>query len=66
MHEDPELPDVYTVQSRIAKHAGDLDAAAAAACKAESLDLADRWALVGGILFTWTCDCHPLYICCRS
>lgn len=42
VHEDPELPDVYTVQSRIAKHAGDLEAAVAAACKAESLDLADR------------------------
>ena len=44
IEEAPDLPDVYTVQSRIAKHAGDLEAAVAAACRAESLDLADRWA----------------------
>ncbi|CAL8463644.1 g3178 [Coccomyxa elongata] len=43
IEEAPDLPDVYTVQSRIAKHAGDLEAAVAAACKAESLDLADRY-----------------------
>ncbi len=42
IQEDPDLPDVYSVQSRILKHAGDLNAAVAAACKAESLDLADR------------------------
>jgi len=47
LDEEPTLPDVYTVQSRIAKHAGDLEAAVAAACKAESLDLADRWAPAG-------------------
>lgn len=45
--EEPTLPDLYTVQGRIAKHAGDLEAAVAAACKAESLDLADRWAPIG-------------------
>ena len=44
----PTLPELYTVQSRILKHAGDPQGAAAAACKAESMDLADR------------CDCHAL------
>lgn len=40
----PTLPELYTVQSRILKHAGDPQGAAAAACKAESMDLADRCA----------------------
>ncbi len=38
----PTLPELYTVQSRILKHAGDPQGAAEAACKAESMDLADR------------------------
>lgn len=37
-----DVPEVYSVQSRVLKHAGDPEGAAAAACKAESLDLADR------------------------
>ncbi len=40
----PTLPELYTVQSRILKHAGDPQGAAEAACKAESMDLADRCA----------------------
>lgn len=40
----PTLPELYTVQSRILKHAGDPDGAAKAACRAESMDLSDRCA----------------------
>ena len=38
----PTLPELYTVQSRILKHAGDPQGAAVVACKAEIMDLADR------------------------
>lgn len=38
----PELLELYTLQCKIAKHAGDLEGAAAAADKARSMDLADR------------------------
>lgn len=36
--------ELYGVKSKVLKHAGDLQGAAAAAIKAQSLDLADRWA----------------------
>jgi peptide alpha-N-acetyltransferase len=38
----PTLPELYSVQARVLKHAGDPQGAAAAAVKAQSLDLADR------------------------
>ena len=38
----PKLPELYSVQARVLKHAGDPAGAAAAAVKAQSLDLADR------------------------
>lgn len=40
----PTLPELYAVQGRILKHAGDPEGAAAVACRAESMDLADRCA----------------------
>ena len=40
----PTLLELYTVQCRILKHAGDPEGAAAAADKARSMDLADRYA----------------------
>ena len=40
----PSLLELYTVQCRILKHAGDPEGAAAAADKARSMDLADRYA----------------------
>lgn len=43
--EQAEEIEVLRVRSRILKHAGDLDGAAAAAVRAQSLDLADRRAL---------------------
>ncbi|KAL3138957.1 hypothetical protein ABBQ32_005768 [Trebouxia sp. C0010 RCD-2024] len=39
----PSLLELYTVQCRILKHAGDPEGAAAAADKARSMDLADRF-----------------------
>ncbi|CAK0738600.1 hypothetical protein CVIRNUC_001066 [Coccomyxa viridis] len=39
----PTLPELYAVQGRILKHAGDPEGAAAVACRAESMDLADRY-----------------------
>lgn len=39
----PELLELYTLQCKILKHAGDLEGAAAAADKARSMDLADRY-----------------------
>lgn len=38
----PTLPELYSCQARVLKHAGDPQGAAAAAVKAQSLDLADR------------------------
>lgn len=38
----PTLLELYTVQCKILKHAGDAEGAAAAADKARSMDLADR------------------------
>ena len=38
----PTLLELYTVQCKILKHAGDPEGAAAAADKARSMDLADR------------------------
>lgn len=38
----PTVPEVYTVKSRILKHAGDVEGAAASAVRAQGLDLADR------------------------
>ena len=38
----PTLLELYTVQCKIMKHAGDPEGAAAAADKARSMDLADR------------------------
>ena len=46
----PTLPELYAVQGRILKHAGDLEGAAAVACRAESMDLADRCAHVSACL----------------
>lgn len=43
----PSLPELYTVQARILKHAGDPEGAAIGASKAESMDLADRSAPTG-------------------
>ena len=40
----PTLPEAYSVQARLLKHAGDPQGAAVAAVRAQSLDLADRWA----------------------
>ena len=37
--------EVYSTKSRVLKHAGDLEGAAAATYKAQSLDGADRWLL---------------------
>ena len=42
IHHSPTLLELYTVQCRILKHAGDPEGAAAAADKARSMDLADR------------------------
>ena len=42
IQKDASLTELYSLKSRILKHAGDLDGAAAAADKAQSLDLADR------------------------
>lgn len=39
----PTLIELYTVKAKILKHAGDIEGAAAAADKARSMDLADRW-----------------------
>ena len=39
---DPDLLELYTLQCKILKHAGDFEGAAAAADKARSMDLADR------------------------
>ena len=48
----PTLPELYAVQGRILKHAGDPEGAAAVACRAESMDLADRRAHVSACLTT--------------
>ncbi len=43
MEHTPTLIELYTVKAKILKHAGDIEGAAAAADKARSMDLADRW-----------------------
>ena len=43
--QEPDQIEVYSTKSRVLKHAGDLEGAAAAAYKAQSLDGADRWLL---------------------
>ena len=43
IEQSPELLELYTLQCKILKHAGDLAGAAAAADKARSMDLADRY-----------------------
>ena len=40
----PELIELYSARAKVLKHAGDLQGAADAAVKAQSLDLADRHA----------------------
>jgi N-alpha-acetyltransferase 15/16, NatA auxiliary subunit len=39
----PTLIELYTLKAKILKHAGDVEGAAAAADKARSMDLADRY-----------------------
>ncbi len=41
---DPDLPELWTARCRVLKHAGDLAGAAAAAVRAQDMDLADRCA----------------------
>ena len=43
IQQEPTLLELYSVQCKIFKHAGDPEAAAAAADKARSMDLADRY-----------------------
>ncbi|DBA72018.1 TPA: hypothetical protein ACH3X2_010757 [Trebouxia sp. C0005] len=43
IYHSPALLELYTIQCRILKHAGDPEGAAAAADKARSMDLADRF-----------------------
>jgi hypothetical protein len=39
---DPDLPELWTARCRVLKHAGDLAGAAAAAVRAQGMDLSDR------------------------
>ena len=56
----PTLLELYTVQCKILKHAGDPQGAAAAADKARSMDLADRSAHISyaltAVLLSHLCD----------
>ena len=52
------------MQGRILKHAGDPEGAAAVACRAESMDLADRYAHVPACLTSISCDRHSF--ACQS
>ena len=66
IEQSPELLELYTLQCKILAHAGDLAGAAAAADKARSMDLADRY-----IVFSLGCThaamqvvsvAHPTFI----
>lgn len=59
IEQSPELLELYTLQCKILAHAGDLAGAAAAADKARSMDLADRY-IFSRRLLPW------LYTCCHA
>lgn len=56
---EPTVPEVYTVKSRILKHAGDVEGAAASAVRAQSLDLADRCSIPHPPLTLFSLDLSP-------